>query len=57
MSTFVLNEKRPVGISVIEFEMLFFPVVDIDSVVFDFMINEDELLLVFISLIEDCDCC
>jgi hypothetical protein len=56
--TFVLNEKSPEVTSVIEVDMPFFPVDNIDSVGFDLLIDEGRLLFVFISLIEDwADCC
>lgn len=50
----VLNEKSPEVTSVIDVDKPFFPV---DSVVFDLLIDERGLLFVFVSLIEDWDCC
>lgn len=37
--------------------MGFFPVFNVDSVGFDLLADEVELLFVFVSLIDDCDCC
>jgi hypothetical protein len=37
--------------------MPFFPVDNIDSGVFDLFIDEEGLLFVLVSLIEDWDCC
>jgi hypothetical protein len=55
--TFGLNEKRPVVTSVIEVDRPFFTVDKVDSIVLDLLIREEGLLFIFVSLIEDCDCC
>jgi hypothetical protein len=50
----VLNEKSPEVTSVIEVDMPFFPV---DSIVLDLLMDEGGVLFVFISFIDDCNCC
>jgi hypothetical protein len=52
--TLVLNEKSPEVTSVIEVDRPFFPV---DSIVLDLLMDEGGVLFVFISFIDDCNCC
>jgi hypothetical protein len=42
---------------VIDVDIPFFPVDNVDSLVFVLLIDGEVLLFVFVSLIEDCDCC